>query len=112
MSLGSIRGGAIKIGSGHDEIAICEGLEDALSLRLALPDVTVWAAAGGNIMPSMPIPAQCRRLIIARDNDKAGGRAADEAIRAFKRPGREIRVMRPAAEFKDFNEELMGSGAI
>jgi DNA primase len=112
MSLGTVRGGAIKLGDGREELIICEGLEDALSIRFHNRARAVWAAAGGNMMPSMPIPDECRLLIIAQDNDRAGHAAARAAIAAFKRPGREIRIMKPSPEYKDFNDELQASAVV
>jgi hypothetical protein len=90
-------------------LTICEGLEDGLSLRYAEPDRTVWVAAGGNMMASLPVPETCKRIYIARDNDRAGGRSAHAAATALRRPGREVLVISPSPEFKDFNAELMGS---
>ena len=112
MSLGTLRGGAVKFGTTTEEIITCEGVEDALSIRLAKPNVSVWAAAGGNLMPSLPIPDSCTRLVIARDNDKAGARAAHAAEQAFRRKGRKIVVMKPGAGFKDFNEELLAGATV
>jgi DNA primase len=109
LSLGNIRGGAIKIGSSLEELIICEGVEDALSIRLACGEKTVWAAAGGNMMASMPIPDECTRLTIAQDNDAAGRASAKAAAKAFKRSGRNVLIMSPSPEFKDFNDELKAS---
>lgn len=109
MTFGPMRGGAIKIGSTVEELIICEGLEDALSLRLAFPSTTVWAAAGSKLMPHLPIPDQCTKLIVAQDNDEAGRAAAKATAKAFRRPDREILSMSPAAGFKDFNDELKAS---
>lgn len=112
MSLGKIRGGAIKIGEDTQELTICEGLEDALSLKYARPDATVWAAAGGNMLSSLPVPDTCTKLIIAQDNDEAGRRAAKAAVTAYRRRGREVLLISPSPEFKDFNEELMASAIV
>ncbi|MCJ7420946.1 CHC2 zinc finger domain-containing protein [Sphingomicrobium astaxanthinifaciens] len=108
-SLGTVRGSAVKIGDSVEELVICEGLEDALTLRLANPSVSVWAAAGGNMLCSLPIPDECTRLTIARDNDEAGKSAVEASAKMFWREGRQISVMAPSPEFKDFNEELQAS---
>jgi DNA primase len=107
MTLGSFNGGAIQLGHNTEDIIVCEGLEDGLSLFLEVPGVAVWVAAGANRMKSLELPPSCRRVTIAADNDAAGTRAAQEAAEAFDREGRMARVMRPAAAFKDFNSELM-----
>jgi DNA primase len=110
LSLGRIKGGAMRFGPVKPDelLTVCEGPEDALSLRqmFGLP---VWAAAGASNLPHMQFPRQVRRVAIAADNDEAGERAAQQAARAFTLRGLTCRIIRPAAGFKDFNDELKGT---
>jgi len=90
-----------------DELIICEGLEDGLTLfqGLGLP---VWVAGGASLMSSIAIPEQVRRVVIGADNDPAGKSAAQRAADAFNVFGRDVRIMLPSPNFKDFNDELRG----
>ncbi|HZU63184.1 MAG TPA: toprim domain-containing protein [Novosphingobium sp.] len=105
LTLGQVRGGAIRLGKASDELIICEGLEDGLTL-FQLLDRAVWVAGGAPFLPLMVIPEAVRILTIAADNDAAGERAARRAADVFGVGGREVRIMRPAPGFKDFNDQL------
>jgi len=106
-SFGQVRGHAIRLGQAVDELVICEGLEDGLTLfqRFESP---VWVACGAGSLHNMIIPQTVRRLMICADNDPAGEQAAMRAADAFMVGGREVRILRPAPGFKDFNDELRG----
>ena len=108
LSLGRIAGGAIRFGrvKPGEVLTVCEGPEDALSVRQMF-GVPVWAAAGASNLPAMQFPPHIRRVAIAADNDEAGRRAAQAAARAFTLRGLVCRIIRPAADCKDFNDELM-----
>lgn len=106
MSLGPRPGGAIRLGEGQTDLIVCEGLEDGLSILVDMPDQTVWVAAGANMMKSIVLPDACQTVVIARDNDEAGERAAEDARVAFMATGRTVHVMAPPAGIKDFNEMI------
>lgn len=106
-TLGQVRGNAIHLGEVVDELIICEGLEDGLTLHQEL-ELPVWVACGASFLNSMVIPEQVRSLVIAADNDSAGERAAYQAADAMAVLGRRVRIMRPSSGFKDFNDELCG----
>ncbi len=57
-------------------------------------------------MPHMVLPAACRSVVIAADNDEAGQRAAEEAAKAFRRRGVAAFIHSPEYGFKDFNDAL------
>jgi DNA primase len=106
LSLGRIKGCAIQIGAEVEELIVSEGLEDSLSILVAMPDRSAWVAAGAGMMAGLQLPEKCRIVTIAADNDEAGRRAADEASAAFQRAGKRTRIMRPLPGFKDFNQQL------
>jgi DNA primase len=110
-SLGTIRGGAIRLAEPGAEgvLAICEGPETGLSLQrlLGLP---VWVAAGASFLPAMAFPPAVRSLIIGADNDAAGLAAARKAALAFAGRGLIVRIVHPLDGYDDFNSELMGAG--
>jgi DNA primase len=110
LSLGGIRGGAIRIGDAVDTVAICEGLEDGLTLTQALGQPT-WATAGTSNLAALELPETVRNLVIGADNDAPGRKAAQECGEAFAAKGYSVRIIRPALGNKDFNAEAMSVAA-
>ena len=108
LGMGQVRGHAIRLGDAHDRLIICEGLEDGLTLHQELNGHPVWVSTGASLMAAMRIPDTIRTLRIAADNDRAGEMAAQNAADAHNILGRDVRIMRPAAAFKDFNDQLRG----
>ena len=109
FSLGRVRGGAIRLADPAAELIVTEGLEDGLTLLQELGK-PVWVAAGAGMMPAMELPDTVTSVIIGADADGAGERAAQTAADAFSLQGRSVRIIRPLAPYKDFNEELMADG--
>jgi hypothetical protein len=108
-SLGTIRGGAVRLGPvERTDLVLCEGIEDALSL-MEMGAPSAWAAAGSSMLDGMVLPEGVRSVVIAGDADEAGRIAAERAAASFHKGGREVRLIYPAAGFKDFNEELAAS---
>lgn len=110
MSLGRIGGCAIRLAPPAGELIVCEGVEDGLTLQQELGRA-VWAAAGASMLSSMRFPPIVRSVVIAADNDTAGERETDKAAHAFAGRGLRVRVMRPAPQFKDFNDQLAAGAA-
>lgn len=109
-SLGNVKGGAIRLGDlgSSGVVTVCEGPEDGLSL-LEMLGGPVWVAAGATFLPAMQFPAEVRSVVIGADNDAAGESQATEAARSFAGRGLQVRIIRPLARFKDFNDELRGA---
>ena len=110
LSLGRVRGGAIRLAEPAAELLLCEGLEDGLSLAQELPRASVWAAPGAGMLAAMDLPPVVLRVIIAADNDAAGEQAAQRAAGRFASEGRHVQIMRPETAFKDWNDQLRGIG--
>ena len=108
LSLGRVRGGAIRLADPAAELVLCEGLEDGLSLAQELPGAHVWAAPGAGMLSAMCLPPIVSSLIIAADNDAAGEQAARRAAERFASEGRQVRIMRPDPAYKDWNDQLRG----
>jgi len=108
MSLGRIAGCAIRLAPPAGELIVCEGLEDGLALQQELGRA-VWVAAGASMLPSMRFPPIITSVVIAADNDDAGARQADKAALSFVARGLQVRIIRPAAGLKDFNQQLVAS---
>jgi predicted RecB family endonuclease len=89
-------------------MAAGEGLETILSLRVVLPEMPMVAALSSAHLAALILPAGLRRLYIARDNDRAGHRAAEALGVRANADGIEDIVLTPYAD--DFNTYLCGLG--
>lgn len=105
LSLGRVKGGAIRLSPAAAELVICEGLEDGLTLQQE-QGRGVWVAAGAGMLPAMRLPVGCNSIVIGADGDAAGEHAAQQAQSAIRKQGRTVRIIRPL-DAKDFNAELM-----
>jgi DNA primase len=108
LSLGRVRGGAIRCAPAAGEIILTEGLEDALSLQQELGQAA-WATAGAGGLSSVQLPLGVRSVIIGADSDETGLREARKAASRFAAEGRRARLIMPLPGFKDFNDELRGA---
>ncbi len=120
MTLGSYAGGFIPLQRGasgrpireasEDEtVAIAEGIETALSVAIACPELRVLAAVSLGNMARLALPPALRAVILCADNDGADNQAAARALRTatarLASEGRQVRVARPPIG-KDFNDTL------
>lgn len=106
-SLGNLLGGSIQLGPPAASILVTEGLEDGLTLLQGLGR-SVWVAAGTKMLAAMTFPDIVRAVVIGADGDAPGEAAATRAGEAFTGRGLAVRIMRPKAGFKDWNDELRG----
>ena len=108
LSLGRIGGGAIRLAPAAATLVVTGGLEDGLTLQQELGQA-VWAATGEGNIANMALPVGVRSVIIGADRDESGEAHAKRAADAFVEQGRSVRIIRPIAPAKDFNEELVGT---
>jgi hypothetical protein len=126
MMLGPVQGGVIPVWPGlhgkawpaiapGEKCAVCEGIEDALSVAVLFPAWRVVAAGSVGNLARIVLPAGFGRIVIAAQNDPTfnaqGGvhevlAALDAAVRNFRRQGVEVGITRPRIG-KDFNDFLM-----
>lgn len=123
-SLGSYAGGCIRLWRGAtgrnlrdaqpgEAVAIAEGIETALSVAVACPELRVLAAVSLANMARVQLPAAIGTVILCADNDGDNAAAAELVTRAaerFAREGRAVRIAR-APVGKDFNDTLRATGA-
>jgi hypothetical protein len=106
---GPLAGAAVRL-PGAPSLVLCEGVEDALTLSQATGRAT-WACLGVANIGRAPVPRGAE-LIIARDND-ATSSPADLAIKRAEADlmarGCTVRVARPPARFKDWNDLHLGT---
>ena len=89
-------------------MAVGEGLETVLSLRMALPGMAMIAAGSATHLDALILPAGLRRLYVAQDDDAAGRRATASVIARAEALGIEGVAMTPAGG--DFNDDLRQLG--
>ena len=86
-----------------------ERIETVLSLITAVPSITAAAALSAGSLGAFAPPPGIARLVIARDNDSEGERAAERLARRCAQVGIEATVIVP--ELGDFNDDLVALGA-
>ena len=111
-ALGRVYGRAVRFGTvpadGLASLVVGEGIETVLSLVTAMPDITAAAALSAGSLGAFAPPPGTARLVIARDNDFEGERAADRLARRCARAGVAACVAVP--EGGDFNDDLVELG--
>jgi len=104
-AMGCLLGHAVRFGAADDVLAVGEGIETMLSLRCALPAMSMAAALSANHLAAVLLPPTLRRLYIARDADAAGDAALAALTCRAQALGIEACVLSPV--FGDFNEDLL-----
>ena len=109
-ALGRIHGLAVRFG---DPVAgtllVGEGIETVLSIVTAIPETVAAAALSAGSLGAFAPPPGVTRLVIARDNDAEGERAAERLVRRCARTGVAALVVVPEGD--DFNSDLVALGA-
>lgn len=121
---GEMKGGAVRVWAGigprgghpaplaqagpDQHVYIAEGIEDALTAVMVLPDARVLAAISLGNLGQVELPANVSRVTLIADRDE-GAQAQellDRAIKQHSAKGREVRVWLPPADSgaKDINE--------
>jgi len=71
-AMGDLLGHAVRFGVAKEVMAAGEGIETVLSLRQALPKMSMVAALSAGHLAALLFPTHLRTLYIVRDNDPAG----------------------------------------
>ena len=106
-ALAQLSGAAVRLYAPGETLAIAEGIETALAVRL-LTGLPVWAALNERLMRSIVLPAQVRRVHIFADRDLngVGEEAARELGERMQREGRAVRIALPRKIGEDFLDVL------
>jgi hypothetical protein len=108
-SLGPIWGGAVRIHDAAPELVIGEGIETSASAGVLL-GLPAWAAlSAGNLAKGLTLPREVRSVVVAADADPEGERAARAAALRWSAERRTVRIARPNAKGRDFNDLLTGN---
>lgn len=108
-AMGILAGNGVRLGPHADIMAIGEGVETMLSLRTALPNMSVVAALSAAHLAAFDPPPIARRLYVAIDQDDAGRNAAHHLQRRLQT--RSINVIHLTSQRNDFNDELIAEGS-
>ena len=76
-------------------LLVGEGIETVLSLITAVPSIAAAAALSAGSLGAFAPPTGITRLVIARDNDSEGERAAERLARGCAQVGIEAAVIVP-----------------
>jgi len=107
-AMGDLLGHAVRFGVAKEVMAAGEGIETVLSLRQALPKMSMVAALSAGHLAALLFPAHLRRLYIVRDNDPAGDGARDSLVARAHEVGIEAITLSP--RLGDFNDDLTACG--
>jgi hypothetical protein len=106
-AMGYLLGNGVRFGQATDIAGAGEGIETMLALKSMLPGLPIIAGLSANHLAALDLPASLRRLYVARDNDKAGLRAAQ----SLRERNRCIEVRELVPVHADFNTDLCRLGA-
>ena len=108
-ALGCVHGRAVRFDDpGAGTLLVGEGIETVLSIVTAIPDTVAAAALSAGSLGAFAPPAGVTRLVIARDNDPEGERAAERLARRCARAGVDALLVAPQDD--DFNSDLLALG--
>jgi putative DNA primase/helicase len=113
LLLGDARGGAVRLAPATEELIVCEGIEDGLSL-MSLLNKPVWVGSSASLLQTMIIPPLplARTIYIAQDNDAAGRKAKEVLGNRLYEEGRTVKVLAPPSSHKDFNQIIQDTKMI
>ncbi len=110
MTLGPVRGAAVRLYPAASRLVVGEGIETSLAAGL-LMRTPAWAAiSAGNLAETMLLPPEVQEVIIAVDNDAPGQAAARKAAARFRAEGRQVQLAIPKKPGTDFNDLLRERG--
>jgi putative DNA primase/helicase len=101
---GATRGGAIRLYLAGETLAIAEGIETALAVRLAT-GLPVWSTICAGGMARLLIPSEVHLVIICADHDPAGLDAARALARRLLMEQRRVKILTPETPGKDWADQ-------
>lgn len=92
-ALGSIKGGGIWFGQPCEKLYVCEGPEEALSIKYGLKRQFVVSTVYATNYDALTIPDYVTHVMLIPDNDTAGKTAAAKAYKAYKDQGKNVKIL-------------------
>lgn len=106
MTLGPVRGGAVRLRGIAPRLVIGEGMESTLAAA-ALLRLPAWAAlSAGNLGDALILPPEVQEVVIAADHDAPGLAAAGKAAARWQADGRKVKIAKPQRAGADFADLL------
>ena len=105
---GATRGGAIRLHPAGETLAVAEGIETALAVRLAT-GLPVWATICAGGLAQLGVPPNVRLVVICADHDLAGLDAAQSLARRLLVEQRRVKILTPDTPGTDW-ADLQGVG--
>jgi len=102
---GATRGGAIRLYPASETLAITEGIETALAVRLATR-LPVWSTICAGGMARLSVPPEVRLVVICADHDAAGLDAARALARRLLGEQRRVKILTPDTPGADWVDDL------
>lgn len=113
-SYGQIKGTMVPVNKGSFAVAVCEGIETALSVASANPNLTVFAALGSFVnFSSSSLKSNGSPLILCADNDSNNQntfKKLNRAVSELSEKGFNVFVTKPDRVGMDFNDVLRQEG--
>ena len=99
------RGGAIRLFPAGEDLVLCEGVENALSLHAEL-GIPAWSCISANGLAQVEVPPYVRRVVIGADNDISGtGQLVGQRLRKrLLSAGFQVELMMPPNVGEDWND--------
>ena len=87
MMLGPLGGGAVRLApiGGNGVLGLAEGVETALAVMTACPELPVWAALSAGNLEQVQLPPEVSRVVLLADHDDGG---AGPCATSTRRSGR------------------------
>jgi putative DNA primase/helicase len=98
---GATRGGAIRLYPAGETLAVTEGIESALAVRLAT-GLRVWAGICAGGMARLIVPPEVHLIVICADHDSAGLGAARALARRLLAEHRRVKMLTPNIQGADW----------
>lgn len=114
MSLGHVGGGVVRLAAPNTGlVGLAEGIETALAVMTACPQLPMWAALSAGNLAELPVPPDVDRVVICADHDasRVGLEAARKLAARFIDHGKRAWIALPSEAGYDFNDLLMRAGA-
>ena len=104
---GATRGGAVRLYPAGPILAVAEGIETALAIRVSYC-LQVWATVSAGGMEAVVIPACVKEVVICADNDESGRgqEAAHKLAQRMFEEGRKVRLAIPTVTGQDWADRL------
>jgi putative DNA primase/helicase len=107
---GATTGGAIRLYTPDETLAVTEGIETALAVRCAT-GLPVWATSSAGGMARLIVPPPVSLVVICADHDPAGLDAARALARRLLGEQRRVKILAPDTPGADWaDQQEVGHG--